>query len=78
MEQVLHDYQLVGIAAPQIGVSLRIFLMEFQEKKKDAIAPEVYKAREMATMPLTVRGMLESANANDEWILSIFRLSSIQ
>lgn len=54
MEQVLHDYRLVGIAAPQIGVSLRIFLMEFTENMKDKFTPEVYKAREMATMPLTV------------------------
>lgn len=55
MEQVLHDYRLVGIAAPQIGVPLRIFLMEFAESKKENFTPEVYKAREMAPMPLTVR-----------------------
>lgn len=72
MEQVLHDSQLVGIAAPQIGVSLRIFLMEFQERTKELIPPELYKAREMATMPLTVRRPVKLTNANDEWMSTNF------
>lgn len=55
MEQVLHDYRLFGLAAPQIGVSLRIILMEFKENLKENFTPEVYKARDMAPMPLTVR-----------------------
>lgn len=55
MEQVLHDYRLVGIAAPQIGVSLRIFLMEFKENLKENFTPDEYKTRDMAPMPLTVR-----------------------
>lgn len=59
MKQVLNDYRLVGIAAPQIGVSLRIFLMQFKENSKENLTPDVYKARDMSPMPLTVRTMLE-------------------
>lgn len=55
MEQVLHDYRLVGIAAPQIGISFRIFLMEFKEELRGRISPAEYKTRDMAPMPLTVR-----------------------
>lgn len=54
MEQVLHDYKLVGIAAPQIGVSLRVFLMEFTQKHRDNFTKDEYTARDMAVMPLTV------------------------
>lgn len=54
MEQVLNDYHLVGIAAPQIGVSVRIFLMQFREEERLFKSPEVYKTREMETLPLTV------------------------
>ncbi|CRK90454.1 CLUMA_CG004169, isoform A [Clunio marinus] len=54
MKVVLKDYRLVGIAAPQIGISLRIILMFCGEHLKDVITPETFKAREMSTFPLTV------------------------
>lgn len=54
MEKVLNEYRLVGIAAPQIGVPLRIFLMRFKEELKKGLSPEVVRAREMQTLPLTV------------------------
>lgn len=54
MEKVLNDYRLVGIAAPQIGVPLRIFLMRFKDELKENFSTEVVRAREMQTLPLTV------------------------
>lgn len=55
MEIVLNDYTLVGIAAPQIGVPLRIFLMQFTEKQKKKYTSKIYQTREMQILPLTVR-----------------------
>lgn len=55
MKQVLEDFSLVGLAAPQVGISLRIFLMSFPEHlKKKKYTPEVYQAKEMSTFPFTV------------------------
>lgn len=54
MENVLNAYRLVGIAAPQIGISLRIILIQFKENLKENFTPEVYRARQMQTLPLTV------------------------
>lgn len=53
--QVLRKYSLVGIAAPQIGINLRVIAMEFKEELKDNFTPELYKTREMEILPLTVR-----------------------
>lgn len=54
MKKVLKDYNLVGLAAPQIGITLRVFIMSFGEHLKEKFKPEIYKAREMSTFPLTV------------------------
>lgn len=54
MKSVMKDYKLVGLAAPQIGISLRLFIMSFGENLKENFKPEVYKAKEMSTFPLTV------------------------
>lgn len=54
LTQVLKDYNLVGIASPQIGINLRIFLISFGEAMKEKFSPEIYKAKEMSTLPLTV------------------------
>ncbi|XP_061386103.1 peptide deformylase, mitochondrial-like [Musca vetustissima] len=54
MVKVLRKYDCVGIAAPQIGVSLRIIVMEFREGLKDKFKKEVYEARKMSPLPLTV------------------------
>lgn len=51
---VMHRYNAVGLAAPQIGVSLQIIAMEFPEKMKEKFSPEVYTAKQMETLPLTV------------------------
>lgn len=55
MKQVLENFSLVGLAAPQIGISLRVFLMSFPEHlKTKKYKPEVYKAKGMSTFPFTV------------------------
>lgn len=54
MKKVLHNYNLVGIAAPQIGVLYRVIVMEASERLKDKYPPATYKARQMDILPLTV------------------------
>jgi len=54
MKSVMEDYNLVGLAAPQIGISLRVFILSFGEHLKEKFTPEIYKAKEMSTFPLTV------------------------
>ena len=54
MINVLHKYDCVGVAAPQIGVSLRIIAMEFAESKRNKFSPAIYEARKMSPLPLTV------------------------
>ena len=54
MINVLRKYECVGLAAPQVGISLRIIVMEFSEKLKGKFSPAVYKTRQMETLPLTV------------------------
>lgn len=47
-------YGLVGIAAPQIGVNLRVFIACFNEENMKNFEPAVQKAKELSLMPLTV------------------------
>lgn len=54
MCNVMEDYSLVGISAPQVGISLRVFIISFGEHLKEKFTPEIYKAKEMSTFPLTV------------------------
>lgn len=54
MKRVMNDYSLVGLALPQIGISLRIFIMQVTEKAKQKNTPEVWKAKEMELFPFTV------------------------
>lgn len=51
---VLHSYKLVGIAAPQVGIGLRLIVLEFQDWMKKEFTAEEYKVRAMGTLPLTV------------------------
>lgn len=51
----LRAYNLVGIAANQIGVPLRIIAMEFRKSYAEKVAPEVFRAKEMELFPLTVK-----------------------
>nr|CAD7578966.1 unnamed protein product [Timema californicum] len=54
LKTVLYNYDSVGISAPQIGIPLRIFIIEFREDRKKEISPEIYKLRDMSTIPLQV------------------------
>lgn len=54
MTEVLHKYNCVGLAAPQIGIPLRVIIMEFNQATKEKFSEEIFKAREMELMPLTV------------------------
>ncbi|XP_067122199.1 peptide deformylase, mitochondrial-like, partial [Centruroides vittatus] len=54
MIKVLRKYSLVGISAPQIGVSYQIFIVEFTEKEKNKFHHDTIKAREMEVFPLKV------------------------
>nr|CAD7410332.1 unnamed protein product [Timema cristinae] len=54
LKTVLYNYDSVGISAPQIGIPLRIFIIEFSEDRKKEINPEIYKIRDMSTIPLQV------------------------
>lgn len=54
MKSVLNDYELVGLAAPQIGISSRIIIMEASERLIEKYPKEVYNSRQMSILPLTV------------------------
>uniref|UniRef100_A0A6P4E4Q3 Peptide deformylase n=1 Tax=Drosophila rhopaloa TaxID=1041015 RepID=A0A6P4E4Q3_DRORH len=54
MVKVLRKFNCVGIAAPQIGVSLRIIAMEFKGQIRKELPEAVYQARQMSELPLTV------------------------
>uniref|UniRef100_A0A1Q3FAP0 Peptide deformylase n=1 Tax=Culex tarsalis TaxID=7177 RepID=A0A1Q3FAP0_CULTA len=54
MIDVMRKYSCVGLAAPQIGISLRILVMEFKDKLRDEYTSAEYKIKEMDTLPLTV------------------------
>lgn len=54
MKKVLRNYNLVGIAAPQIGVPSRVIVMEASEQLLEKYPTAVYQARQMSILPLTV------------------------
>ncbi|XP_068156039.1 peptide deformylase, mitochondrial [Drosophila tropicalis] len=66
MVHVLRHYDCVGVAAPQIGVPLRIIVMEFREGKQNQFPPEIYAERKMSTLPLAVFINPELEILNDE------------
>ncbi|XP_001654759.2 peptide deformylase, mitochondrial [Aedes aegypti] len=54
MVHVMRKYDCVGLAAPQIGISLKILVMEFEDRLKKHYTNAEYKIKEMETLPLTV------------------------
>lgn len=54
MKEVMKRYDSVGLAAPQIGIPLSMILLEFSPKRKEQFGAEVYAAREMLPLPLTL------------------------
>lgn len=60
MVKVLRHYDCVGVAAPQLGVPLRIIAMEFRAEKQQQFSPETYGERKMSTLPLAVSQLYNS------------------
>lgn len=56
MTNVMHKYKCVGLAAPQIGIPLRVVALEFKAEYKKDFSPEVIRTRNMQELPLTVSG----------------------
>ncbi|XP_055598710.1 peptide deformylase, mitochondrial-like [Uranotaenia lowii] len=54
MIDVMRKYKLVGLAAPQIGISLRILVMEFDDRSLSQYTDAERKIKEMQKLPLTV------------------------
>lgn len=69
----------VGLAAPQIGVGLRIIVMESSEQLKEKYPAAVYKARGCEILPMTVSDSIElDFNFNmytDSAKLSVLKIS---
>lgn len=55
MKVVFKKYKCIGLSAPQIGVPLRVFIMEFNEQHCKDYTPEEQETKEMSLVPLTVR-----------------------
>ncbi|XP_310421.5 peptide deformylase, mitochondrial [Anopheles gambiae] len=54
LTKVMRAYRCVGLAAPQLGLSLRAFVMEFKDELRDQYTKADYKLREMEPLPLTI------------------------
>lgn len=54
MKRTLRKYNLVGLSANQVGVSLSIMMMELRESYAEEITPESYRVKQMEIVPLTV------------------------
>ncbi|XP_058115989.1 peptide deformylase, mitochondrial-like [Anopheles ziemanni] len=54
LTSVMRAYKCVGLAAPQLGLPLRAFVMEFKDDLRDQYTKADYKLREMEPLPLTV------------------------
>ncbi len=44
MFETMHDANGVGLAAPQVGMSIRIFVAEYEDRKVAVFNPEIVKA----------------------------------
>lgn len=54
LRSVMKNYKSVGISAPQIGIPLRIMMIEIPEYVVQHFGPEVCKTREIFTTPFRV------------------------
>lgn len=55
MKLVFKKYDCVGLAAPQLGVNLRIFVMEFSKRHVKQCKKKEVVIREISEMPFSVR-----------------------
>jgi hypothetical protein len=65
MRDVMHSYGSFGLAAPQVGVPLSIFMVELSEKVNEEFSPDIRKSREMAIIPFKVSPYLDSLPSFD-------------
>ncbi|CAG9795406.1 unnamed protein product [Diatraea saccharalis] len=54
LQFVLSKYGSVGMSAPQIGINLRIFAIQYTSKQLDATPSKAIKSTGMSTIPFTV------------------------
>ena len=54
MRDVMLRYHAVGLAAPQIGIPLKIIMIEFPESLMRNIHPTLQTSREITAIPLKV------------------------
>lgn len=54
LRSVMKHYKAVGISAPQIGIPLRIIMIEITEEVVKHFGPEVCKKRDMVEIPFKV------------------------
>lgn len=55
MKNVFKRYNCVGLSAAQVGLSYKIFIMEFSEEHAKSFSQEDYRIKEMSLMPFKVR-----------------------
>jgi hypothetical protein len=65
MRDVMHSYGSFGLAAPQIGVPLSIFMVEFSENVNEEFSPDIRKSHEMAIIPFKVSSSHDSLPSFD-------------
>lgn len=58
MTNVMEKYKCAGLAAPQIGIPLRVIALEFKEAYLKDFPPEAVRTRNMQALPLTVSILL--------------------
>ncbi|XP_013780620.1 peptide deformylase, mitochondrial-like isoform X2 [Limulus polyphemus] len=54
MKKVMRNHKAVGLAAPQIGCSLRVITMEFSPESLEMFPPSIVLSREYQAFPLQV------------------------
>ncbi|OWR45247.1 peptide deformylase, mitochondrial-like [Danaus plexippus] len=54
LKYVLYKYGSVGMAAPQIGVNMRVIVLRHTEKQIASLSSELIKQRQISAVPLTV------------------------
>ncbi|CAH0552513.1 unnamed protein product [Brassicogethes aeneus] len=54
LKKVAKNHNCVGLSAPQIGIPIQMFIMEFNEKNACSFSKKEFKTKEMAFLPQTV------------------------
>jgi len=54
MVRIMRETQAVGVAAPQVGVGLRVYCMELSDLHQQLIGAEKFAKLQMSLLPLTI------------------------